>query len=128
MKQTTLRTILAVAVIAAAAVPQARAGWGTRFTVGVSDTQAWGETNAARHSDDDAQRIGCGVTYDKPAQKTQVTCLARDSDWNVLSCSSYDLGFVPLIAGIGDYAYIAFTCQGVNLVKLRVDKYSNSLP
>jgi hypothetical protein len=127
MKQTTLRTLLAAAVVAAA-VPQARAGWGTRFTVGVTNTQAWGETNAARHSDDDVQRIGCGVTHDKVAEKTQVKCLARNSDSEVLSCTSYDVDFVPLIASIGDYAYIAFTCQGPNLVKLTVDKYSNSLP
>jgi hypothetical protein len=127
MKQTTLRTILAAAVVAVAA-PHARAGLATNGEVTISGKTAWGDTHDARHSDDDEQYIGCSIEYDGVSDKTDVRCIARDKDLNVLSCWSYKAGFVGLVGGIGDYASISFTCQGPNLVTLKVSKSSTSLP
>jgi hypothetical protein len=127
MKQTTLRTILAVAVVAAAA-PQVRAGSESHHEVTISGKSAWGDTHDVRHSDDTEQLIGCSMEYDGVSDKTDVTCIARDKDLKVLSCWSYKPGFVAIVAGIGDSAFISFTCQGPNLVTLKVNKFSTSLP
>jgi hypothetical protein len=127
MKQTTLRTILAVAVIAAAA-PQARAGTVIHHDVSVSSSAASGDTNSARQSADDEQYIGCNLEYNGSSDKYDVSCVARDKDLKVLSCSSYKPGFVAIAAGIGEYAYISFKCQGPNLVTLHVWKSSTNLP
>jgi hypothetical protein len=127
MKQTTLRTILAVAVIAAAA-PQARAGLATHAEVTVSSNTASGDTSDARQSADDEQYIGCSVDYDGLSDKYDVRCIARDRNLKVLSCSTYRPGFVALVAGIGEYAFISFKCQGPNLQNLHVWKSSTNLP
>jgi hypothetical protein len=127
MKQTTLRTILAAAVIAAAA-PQARAGAGSNHEVSVSSNSASGDTHTARQSADNEQYIGCSMEYDGVSDKYQARCVARDRHQANLSCGSYKPAFVALIAGIGEYAYISFKCQGVNLVSLNVWKSSTNLP
>ena len=127
MKQTTLRTILAVAVITAAA-PQVRAGTGSHHEVDVSSNAASGDTNSARQSSDDNQYIGCSLEYNGVSDKYDVTCVARDKNLKVLSCASYKPGFVAVAAGIGEYAFISFRCQGPNLVSLNVWKSSTNLP
>jgi hypothetical protein len=128
MKQTTLRTILAAAVIAAAA-PQVRAGTETTGgEVTISGNLAYGDTYDVRHSPDDEALIGCSVEYDGVSDKYQVRCVARDKNLAVLSCSTYRPGFVPLVAGAGDYAFISFTCQGPNLNTLKINKFSHQLP
>jgi hypothetical protein len=127
MKQTTLRTILAVAVIAAAAA-QVRAGTGSHHEVTVSSTAASGDTYTARHTPDSEQYIGCSLEYNGVSDKYDVTCVARDKNLKALSCWSYKPGFVAVAAGIGDYAFISFKCQGPNLVSLHVWKSSTNLP
>lgn len=127
MKQRTLRTILAVAVIAAAA-PHARAGSGSHHEVDVSSNAASGDTHTARQSADDDQYIGCSLEYNGASDKYDVTCVARDKNLKALSCASYKPGFVAVAAGIGEYAFISFRCQGPNLVWLHVWKSSTNLP
>ena len=127
MNQTTLRTILAAAVIAAAA-PQSRAGSATYYEVEVSSKAASGDTNDARQSADNLQFIGCGLTYDATSDKTEVNCVARDKFEKALNCSSTKPGFVAVAAGIGDYAFISFNCLGSELTKLHVEKFSFNLP
>jgi len=127
MKQTTLRTILAAAVIAAAA-PHARAGAGSYHEVSVSSNAASGDTLTAYQSADSNQYIGCSMEYNGPSDKYEVTCVAVDEDMKALSCSSYKPGFVAVAAGIGEYAFISFKCQGPNLVWLHVWKSSTNLP
>lgn len=127
MKQTTLRTILAVAVIAAAA-PQVRAGSGSYHEVSVSSNAASGDTYTARHTPDSEQYIGCSIDYDGVSDKYDVRCVARDKNLKALSCGTYRPGFVPVVAGIGEYAFISFKCQGPNLASLHVWKSSTNLP
>jgi hypothetical protein len=127
MNQTTLRTILAAVVIAAAA-PQARAGTAIHSEVTVSSKAASGDTNDARQSADNLQFIGCGLTYDAASDKTEVNCVARDKFEKALNCSSTKPGFVAVAAGIGDYAFISFNCLGTELTKLHVEKFSFNLP
>jgi hypothetical protein len=127
MNQTTLRTVLAVSVIAAAA-PQARAGVATYSEVAVSDKTASGDTNDARQSADNLQFIGCSLNYDAASDKTEVRCVARDKFEKALNCSSTKPGFVAVAAGIGDYAFISFKCLGSELTTLHVEKFSFNLP
>jgi hypothetical protein len=127
MKQTTLRTILAAAVIAAAA-PQVRAGSGSHHEVNISNNSASGDTYTVRHTDDIEQYIGCVVEYDGGSDKYEIRCVARDKNQKVLGCSTYRPGFVPVVAAIGEYAYISFKCQGPNLQHLHVWKSSTNLP
>jgi hypothetical protein len=128
MKQTTLRTLLAAAVIAAAA-PQASAGsQSNNGEVTISGNYAYGDMHDVRHSPDDEASIGCSVEYDGVSDKYQVRCVARDKNQVMLSCSTYRPGFVTLVAGAGDYAFIRFTCQGPNLNTLKISKSSDLLP
>lgn len=129
MKQTTLRTFLAAAVLAAVA-PQLRAGLAISHEVSVNDSvqTASGAMNGARQSADSTQWIGCTVKISSPSTPAEASCKAVSKSGRTLYCDTTEPAFVQLAQGQTDYAWIFFKCNGDELVGLTITKSSYSLP
>ena len=130
MKQTTFRTLLAVAVGAVAA-PQVRAGEAISHEVSINDSvrTASGAMNGARHSADSTQWIGCTVKISSPATPAEASCKAVSKSGRTLYCDTTEPAFVQLAQGQTDYAWIFFKCNAADeLVALTITKSSYSLP
>jgi hypothetical protein len=129
MKQTTLRTLLAAAVLAAVA-SHARAGEAISHEVSVNDSvqSASGSMAGARYSADGTQWIGCTVRIASPSTPAEASCKAVSKSERMLSCKTTDPAFVQLAEGQSDYAWIYFKCNGTDLIALTIGKSSYSLP
>lgn len=127
MKQTTFRTVLAGAVLAAVA-SSARAGEVIIYEVNMSGDSASGSLHAVRHSADNVQMLGCSLKYNDVYGKSEVSCTATDHSERILTCSSSEPGFIPIAAGISDYSWIYFKCDKTKLIALTAAKISYALP
>jgi hypothetical protein len=127
MTKNALRLTLAAAALVGFA-PAARAGEAIDYPVAITGTSAHGSMNSARHSADSTQYIGCTLKYDAASDMTQVSCSARNASDKALGCSTTKPSFVPVAAGISDYAWIYFKCEGPELVALSASKFSIHLP
>lgn len=127
MTKNPVRFTLAGAALVALA-PAAHAGQALDYPVAVSSKSAHGSMNSARHSADSTQYIGCTLKYDVASDQTEVSCVARDQYERSLGCSTTKPSFVPVAAGIGDYSWIYFKCDGPELVALTASKFSHHLP
>ena len=129
MKQTTFRTFLAAAVLAAVA-PQARAGEAISHEVSINESvhTASGAMNGARHSTDSTQWIGCTVKISSPSTPAEASCKAVSKSGRTLYCETTEPAFVQLAQGQTDYAWIFFKCNADELVGLTITKSSYSLP
>ena len=129
MKQTTFRTLLAAAVLAAVA-PHARAGEAISHEVSINESvhTASGAMNGARHSADSTQWIGCTVKISSPSTPAEASCKAVSKSGRTLYCETAEPAFVQLAEGQTDYAWIFFKCNGDELVGLTITKSSYSLP
>jgi hypothetical protein len=127
MTKNALRLTLAGAALVAFA-PAAHTGQALDYPVFVSSKSAHGSMNSARHSADSTQYIGCTLKYDVASDKTEVSCVAQNEFERSLGCSTTKPSFVPVAAGISDYSWIYFKCEGPELVALTASKFSHHLP
>jgi hypothetical protein len=129
MTKNTIRLALAVATLVAGA-PYAHAGKAIDHQVDINQSTqtASGALNAARHSPDGSQWIGCTVRVGAPSTPAELNCKAVDKSERQLFCSTTDPVLVQVALGIADYSWILFKCDEKDLVALNVSKYSYSLP